>query len=257
MNAALSYAGRWPVLESGLLNPELDLDAYAEAFQRDGRVKVENALRPEVAEFLYQVLDQQVPWHLAFRNAQGSQELPPEQWGNLSPQQRHAIEQEVFELAQGDQFQFCYFTYMMVKAYLQKRDVNLPLNRVVELVNHSSWLNPMRKITGFDQIGRANAQATCYRAGHFLTRHNDAAAKEKRLTAYVINLTKEWRSDWGGLLQFLDDDDRVTQTLMPRFNSISMFRTPAMHCVSPVALYARGSRYTITGWLLTRDSAVA
>lgn len=255
MNAALGYQGRWPVLEQGLLNPELDLAAYAERFQRDGRVQIENALRPEVAEFLYQVLNEQVPWHLAFRSRDGSQELPPSQWRNMSVQQRQQMEQEIFRLAREDKYQFCYFTYMMVAAYLQKRDIHLPLNRVVELVNHSSWLQPMRQITGFAEIGRANAQATCYRAGHFLTQHNDASAKEKRLTAYVINLTKEWRSDWGGLLQFLDDDDRVTETLMPRFNTISMFRTPALHCVSPVALFATGSRYTITGWLLTRDSS--
>lgn len=257
MSAALSYAGQWPVLDQGLLNPNLDLAAYAAAFQRDGRVQIENALRPDVAEFLYQVLHEQVPWHLAFRDASGSRELPPQQWMSFTPEQRQQLERDIFHIAGEGQFQFCYFTYMMVSAYLQRRDVSLPLNRVVELVNREDWLEPMRRITGFRQIGRANAQATCYRAGHFLTRHNDASNKEKRLTAYVINLTKEWRSDWGGVLQFLDDDDRVTETLMPRFNTISMFRTPAMHCVSPVALYATGSRYTVTGWLLTRDSAVA
>lgn len=252
MSQGNDFKGRWPVLEQGLLNPDLDLDYYAHEFQTHGKVQVQDALRPEVADFLYQVMAEQVPWHLAFRDRHGSQELSPKAWHGMRPEQRQQLEKEIFRIARGD-FQFCYFTYMMVAAYLEKRDTDLPLNRVIELINQSGWLDPMRKITGFEQIGRANAQATCYRAGHFLTGHNDFSKNENRLTAYVLNLTRDWKSDWGGLLQFMDEEGRVTDTLMPRYNSISMFRTPAMHCVSPVALYAGGSRYTITGWLLTRE----
>ncbi|GAB4189396.1 MAG: 2OG-Fe(II) oxygenase family protein [Wenzhouxiangellaceae bacterium] len=254
MSQMPTFQGRWPVLEAGLLNPDLDLDHYARVFARDGRVQIDNVLRPEVADFLHQVLDQQVPWHLAYRDSDGSHELPPQQWQQMDAEQRRRLEQQI--LAQADDaFQFYYLTYMMVSAYLERRDPDLPLNRMVELLNRADWLQPMRRITGFEHIVRANAQATCYRAGHFLTLHNDSSNKEHRLTAYVLNLARDWRSDWGGLLQFIDDDDRVTETLMPRFNTLSMFRTPAMHCVSPVAQYARGSRYTITGWLLTREQS--
>jgi Rps23 Pro-64 3,4-dihydroxylase Tpa1-like proline 4-hydroxylase len=67
----------------------------------------------------------------------------------------------------------------------------------------------------------------------------------------VINLSRNWQADWGGLLQFLDSDGEVVRTLMPRFNTISLFRVPADHLVSPVAPFATGARYAITGWFRT------
>jgi SM-20-related protein len=138
---------------------------------------------------------------------------------------------------------------MMISAYKEKRHPHLALHRVVELINSRAWLDTMRRITGLAGIRRADGQATRYVAGHFLRQHDDVMEEEGRLAAYVVNLTRDWRADWGGLLQFLDDDGEVIDTLMPRFNTISLFRVPAEHCVSPVAHFAPGARYAITGWL--------
>jgi Rps23 Pro-64 3,4-dihydroxylase Tpa1-like proline 4-hydroxylase len=140
---------------------------------------------------------------------------------------------------------------MMVSAYKERRYFDLVLHRVIEQINKPAWLEAMRKITGFDSIRRTDAQATRYIAGHYLRQHNDHNEKEGRLCAYVINLTRNWHADWGGLLQFLNEEGEVTETFMPRFNSISMFRVPVHHCVSPVASFATGARYAITGWLRT------
>jgi SM-20-related protein len=112
-------------------------------------------------------------------------------------------------------------------------------------------LNTFRTITGRPEIRRADAQATRYLAGHFLRRHNDLHEEDGRVCAYVINLTRAWQADWGGLLQILDERGDVVRTLMPRFNTLSLFRVPTEHCVSPVAEFATGARYAITGWFRT------
>lgn len=246
----MAYRGRWPALEQGLLNPRLDLERHAAEFQLSGMTQIGQALRPEVADFLHQVLDTAVPWNLAFRDQGGDRKLPLEEWEALDPEGRARLELDIVERARGG-FQFCYLTYMMVTAYMNGEDPDLPLHRVLELLNRADWLDPMRRITGLPRIRRTNAQATCYRAGHFLTRHNDHRDGENRLVAYVINLGRDWRVDWGGMLQFLDDDEQVPRTFSPRYNTISLFRTPRLHCVSPVAPFAAGSRYAITGWMLT------
>lgn len=245
------YRGRWQELERGFLNPALDLDRCAAEFQAAGMIQLENALEPGVADFLHQVLDRQVPWYLAYRDQEGSRKLSPDEWAAMDDAARRRLEADIIELARSE-FQFCYLSYMMVTAYMNRQDPSLPLHRVLELLNHPVWLDPMRKITGLGEIARTNAQATCYRAGHFLTKHNDFSDEEHRLVAYVINLTRDWHAEWGGQLQFLDKDERVLHTFSPRFNTISMFKTPRLHCVSPVAPFATGSRYAITGWMLTR-----
>jgi len=234
----------------GLLNPDLDLGALATAFAEDGVLQIENALRPEVAALLQHCLEREVPWSLAFRDADGPRKLWAEELASLDEAGRQSLDRDIIERARHE-FQFRYDSFMMVTAYKEKRHTGLVLHRVIEQINGRSWLEPMRTITGYPQIRRADAQATRYVAGHFLRRHNDENDDRDRLCAYVINLTTGWQADWGGLLQFFDGEGEVSRTLMPRYNTISLFRVPADHCVSPVAPYATGARYAITGWLRT------
>ena len=48
---------------------------------------------------------------------------------------------------------------------------------------------------------------------------------------------------------FHADNGDVEQALMPRFNAMNLFRVPRLHSVSPVAPYAGGARFSVTGWL--------
>jgi Rps23 Pro-64 3,4-dihydroxylase Tpa1-like proline 4-hydroxylase len=237
-------------LPHGLLNPDLDLEALALAFSNDGVIQIENALRPDAAALLHDCLATEVPWALTFRDPSGPRKLWSEELAALDPAARSALDQQIESIAR-EEFQFRYNSFMMVTAYKEKRHPGLILHRVIEQINAPAWLNPMRTITGFDSVRRSDAQATRYVAGHFLRQHNDLNEEDGRLCAYVINLTRDWQADWGGLLQFLDAEGEVTRTLMPRFNTISLFRVPAYHCVSPVAPFATGARYAITGWLRT------
>jgi Rps23 Pro-64 3,4-dihydroxylase Tpa1-like proline 4-hydroxylase len=212
--------------------------------------QVEQALRPEVADLLYDCLAREVPWALTFRDRSGPRKLWAEELAAMDVAARVELDREIEVIAR-QEFQFRYDSFMMVTAYKEKRHSDLILHRVIEQINSPDWLNAMRTITGFNSIRRSDAQATRYVAGHFLRQHNDLNEDDGRLCAYVINLTRDWHADWGGLLQFLDDEGEVTRTLMPRFNTISLFRVPAHHCVSPVAAFATGARYAVTGWLRT------
>jgi len=237
-------------MRQGLLDPGLDLQALALAFAEDGVIQVEQALRPEVADILHDCLDREVPWSLAYRDSSGPTKLWAEELAALDADARAALEADILNVAR-EGFQFRYDSFMMVTAYKEKRHPDLVLHRVIEQINSPEWLEAMRTITGFGHIRRSDAQATRYVAGNFLRQHDDLNEEDGRLCAYVINLTRNWQADWGGLLQFLDEEGEVSRTLMPRFNTISLFRVPARHCVSPVAAFATGARYAITDWLRT------
>jgi Rps23 Pro-64 3,4-dihydroxylase Tpa1-like proline 4-hydroxylase len=238
------------LVRAGLINPDLDLGALALAFAEDGVLQIEQGLRPQVADLLHDCLSQQVPWALAYRDQSGPRKLWSEELAAMNETDRNKLDSEIYEIAK-QEFQFRYDSFMMVTAYKEKRHLELVLHRVIEQINSPQWLEAFRTITGLSQIRRADAQATRYVAGHFLRRHNDQNEDDGRLCAYVINLSRNWQADWGGLLQFLDAEGEVTRTLMPRFNTISLFRVPAEHYVSPVAPFATGARYAITGWLRT------
>lgn len=139
---------------------------------------------------------------------------------------------------------------MMVTAYKEGRDPGLLLHRVLELFNSPDYLGFVQALTGDARIRRVNAQATRYRPGHFLRWHTDEDHDEGRLYAYVLNLSRQWQADWGGLLQFIDADGQVMGTFLPRWNTLSLFAVPAGHAVSLVAPWAREDRLAITGWFL-------
>ncbi len=97
-------------------------------------------------------------------------------------------------------------------------------------------------------IGFADAQATAYSPGDFLTAHDDAVAGKGRLAAYVFGLTPAWRAEWGGLLLFHKSASQVAG-LVPGYNSLDLFAVPQVHSVSTVTASAAYRRYAVTGWL--------
>ena len=80
-------------------------------------------------------------------------------------------------------------------------------------------------------------------------RRNEEASEQRRY-AFVINLSPDWRPDWGGQLQFLDREGLVLHTYLPRWNSLSLFRVPQRHQVTFVTPWAAAPRHAITGWWL-------
>jgi Rps23 Pro-64 3,4-dihydroxylase Tpa1-like proline 4-hydroxylase len=236
-----------------MINATIDVDRWRTQLQRDGRVQIDDYLQADTAERLRGCLARDVPWTLALRDAHGARTIEHDAYRAMDAAARTALlDATAFGARDSDDggFRFAYDSYMMITAYKEGRDPGLLLHRVLELLNSSDYIEFSRALTGDDRVRRVNAQATRYRPGHFLRYHTDIDSSEGRLYAYVINLTREWTADWGGLLQFIDDDGRVLDTFLPRWNSLSLFAVPAGHAVSLVAPWAGQDRLAITGWLL-------
>lgn len=240
-----------------MINDRIDLAHWRERLQREGRVQIADYLQPAAAERLRQCLEQEVPWTLALRDGTGARTIDHAAYAAMDEGVRAALLAQTAAGARtgdevgGGEFRFAYDSYMMVTAYQQGRDPGLVLHRVLELFNSPDYIAFVRELTGDARIRRANAQATRYQPGHFLRYHTDEEHSEGRLYAYVLNLSRHWQADWGGLLQFIDADGQVLDTFLPRWNTLSLFAVPAGHAVSLVAPWAQRDRLAITGWLLT------
>lgn len=234
-----------------MINASLDIASIRMRLQRDGRVQIADYLQPAAAERLHHCLAHEVPWTLALRDGDGPRTIAHAEYAAMPDDARAALLRRVADSARGGEYRFAYDSYMMVSAYKEGRDPDLLLHRVLEFFNTPDYIGFVRDITGDAAIRRANAQATRYRPGHFLRYHTDIDSSEGRRYAYVLNLTRGWQPDWGGLLQFVDGDGRIVDTFLPRWNSLSLFRVPAGHLVSMVVPWADEERLAITGWLLS------
>ncbi len=234
-----------------MINNDLDFDAYRIDLAKNTRVQIPDFLQLSAAERLRTCLQHEVPWTLAERSDGASKTIAAAEYAAMSEQARTEHLQRAYERARS-QFQFVYESYMMVNATKEKRDPTLILHAILDFLNSTDFLSFAGWLVNDSRLTSTTAQATRYRAGHFLTRHEDKDDHQDRAYAYVINLTKNWRADWGGLLQFEDDKGDVIETLMPRWNSISIFKVPQSHTVSLVSPFANEDRLAITGWLLRK-----
>ena len=234
------------------LNQNLNVGFYASAYAADGIVRIPDVFAPQSAEVLAHILEKQMPWQLALcdPNDPVGGVYDEARINSLGPEAMNARVKGVFERAQKD-FAFLYLTYPMIEAYLAGKHPGHPIHEVSEFLNGPEFLDLLRGVTGRNEIVKAEAFATLYRPGDFLTWHDDAkgaTAAEKRICAYTLSFTRGWRPDWGGQLLFHEKDGQISRGLMPTFNCLSLFTVPRYHSVAPVANYAGAPRLSIVGW---------
>lgn len=232
------------------LNPAIDRDAARKEFAAHGRTQIRDLLTPETAKAIQDILATQTRWGLAWQaGSDGPHGLRDSDVAAMTPADKQAIGQKLGSAMQGEDYAFFYSQYRMLDAYLGKWDEGGPHDLLVEHLNAEPMLGLVREVSGFDDIMKADAQATLYGAGQFLAVHDDSHPAEGRKVAYVLNLSRDdWRPDWGGYLLFYDEEGDVVAGFRPRFNALNLFAVPQRHSVTYVPPFAPIGRFAITGW---------
>lgn len=119
-----------------------------------------------------------------------------------------------------------------------------------KLLSGKNFINTINEITGMNVTTLKQLFLSRYRAGHFLSTHSDIG---NGTLAFVINITKNWRPEYGGILHFLTEDRKtIIDSAVPKFNNLTLFYvkpdvgTP--HFVSHVVPGVKETRYALTGW---------
>ncbi|MDD3838269.1 MAG: 2OG-Fe(II) oxygenase family protein, partial [Phenylobacterium sp.] len=237
------------------LNRRLDPAALASVFARHGRIHVPQVLDAASARVVGQAIASgEVPWTRSVTVNGNPYDIGLPTLAAMPPERAAQFRAAVDEAARaGFQYEFDAWRLSDVVEAGERRGGPLAaLEAVYDLVNSEAFLGFVRAMTGDPHAVYADAQATRYTAGHFLTAHDDAVEGKNRLFAYVLNFTPVWRADWGGLLLFHDADGHVSEGYTPTFNALNIFRVPQAHAVSQVASFVTASRYSITGWIRSR-----
>lgn len=217
---------------------------------RTGRVRVDLPLGPKAAQALHEALTSpEMVWMRAVRTPFGT-DVPAALFDAQDAAEKARLIGMVHQEA-AEEFQFIYDRLRLGQAKAMGLPLPAPLDGLHALLNAPEWLGWARALTGDDRIAYVDAQATRYLPGHFLNGHDDRHEDAGRLYAYVLNLTPRWRVEWGGLLAFLDDWTEVSETFVPRFGTLNVFRVPQPHLVTQVADFAPEPRLSVTGWWRT------
>lgn len=236
------------------INPKIARENMAARYLRDGRVQVRDVLTSATAAEVGTLLSRGTPWGLGWQaGGDGPRNFRAAELARLSPAQRQAMTNDSTAAMAGGDYAFQFGQYPMLDAYLGHWDEGGPHDILIEHVNSPPFLDLVRDITGIRELIKADAQATLYAPGHFLALHNDSHVGEGWRVAYVLNFcAQEWRPDWGGYLNFFDEDGDVVCGYRPRFNALNLFAVPQSHAVSYVPPFAPVARFAITGWFRDR-----
>ncbi len=212
----------------------------AARFAAEGRLRLRDALPEAEAQAWHGVLAQAGYALMLTRGGQGTV-LTPDALAQLTPAAREGLQRELHEAAsQGVGF--------LYEGHQLRGSHDPALRAILAAVNAPETLERVRTLTGLGDITHADGQATRYRGGHFLTRHRDDLSGQARRVAYVLSLTARWHPDWGGLLQFFEDDGTPRDAWVPGWNVLSLFDVRHVHSVTYVAPFAGGPRLSVTGW---------
>lgn len=236
------------------LNPALDVAALAASYARDGMVRIAGVFEPAVANALADLLERSIDWDVICSTETGKAEVLDratiQRLGGAAVGEK--LKAATLRARTG--FAYVYLGYPMINAYLSGRDAGHPIHQLTEFLNGPEMIAFGGAVIGEPGITKLDAQATLYRPGDFLTRHDDTGEGDRR-AAYTISLTRGWRSDWGGQLLFHDAAGDIERGYAPAFNVMTIFKVPRQHSVAPVAPYAGAPRLMVTGWL--KDSPPA
>jgi len=230
------------------ISDTLDISALARSFAARGRLHIPGLLTPESAAELAHAISAIPRFNLVFDSGGKHYDLDAAGAQALPADQRERLMSIVHEQA-AKGFAYLFETCPIYDIYHHGGSPDHPMMRHFEFLNSDAFLSLMRKVTGAPDIAFADAQVTRYGPGHFLTTHDDAVDGKNRRAAFVLNMTPDWREDWGGYLNFFSDAGDIVEAFKPTYNAINLFRVPARHSVGLVAPFAGGKRISITGWL--------
>lgn len=222
-----------------------------EQFTRDGYIILHNFFNEEDVDLAWKDVSIKAmdDWRLTtnpYKNTDGSL-VYEASYTPLLGEYRNQSEQLIGEATEAAKTStlMCYVFVRTYTPHVDKAFRDLLLSKI-DLIS---------EITGEPLNDFYSAFTACYEPGCFLTPHTDEfiEAEHKPNIAFVLNITKEWRWEWGGLLHLFDkspwDNGKVIKVIKPSYNSLVLFKLPRWHHVSEVARSANAKRLAFSGWL--------
>lgn len=236
------------------IDPALNPAEMTDAFRRRGRLHLPGFLVREDAQALHRLLDQEQDWSSSTLTGDRAADLPVRALAASGPDKPRALieaahAEAVRALDTPGRLHFLFDAFRIDTALIDGQPLAASWRAVHDFLNGPAFLDFIRGLTGDTRVAYVDSRATRFLPGHYLTQHDDSRPGQDRLYAYVLSLTPQWKTDWGGLLAFIDGDGHVAEAYAPRMNALNLFAVPQAHAVTFVTPFARAPRLAITGWI--------
>ncbi len=206
------------------------------------RLKINNFLKNIFAEELYKYALLEKNWILAT----GIDKNKYEKAATQQNDKVNSLQIKNIQTAFGND-QFTYNFYRTMNANNKMSYLEYTFRNIL---SSNDFICKLNKITGLELTKLTTIFLSKYKSGSFLSPHSD---KGNGKLAFVINLTKNWKPQYGGVLHFMNDErTEIIDSFIPSFNTLMIFEVPVEtgipHFVSHIAPNVKYNRYALTGW---------
>lgn len=232
-----------------IINSKIDISKISEEFLKNKVVVIQNFLKPKVADNFYKWFIEDMPsdwWEISSCPAYGNEK--PSFIRNTS-ENSEEIKQRYTEAVESfSKGKFAYNFYRTLSNHFD--DCTCTECQIRTWLVESECLDFISEVTNEKYVDSDEVFAACYMAGDFLSPHVDSP---NGTLGFVLQLTKDWKPEYGGLLHFMNDKREIVERIeVPEFNSLTLFYLPKnkgkWHFVSAVSPGTPEVRLTYTGW---------
>lgn len=226
---------------SNIINKIENIDDLRAVFETKQKLKIDKFLNEQFAENLYKHAILEKNWSLST----GINNQKYDKKDTLQNQKINTLQIEnVNNAFKKDQFSYVFYRSM--------NGINMSYFEFAlrEILSSESFIDILNEITNLKLSKLTTLFMSKYKSGNFLSPHSD---KGNGRLAFVINLSKLWKPQYGGSLHFMNKErTEITETYVPQFNNFLIFNVPEIegisHFVGHVSPNVKFSRYAITGW---------
>jgi hypothetical protein len=232
------------------LDPDIDREACRIAFGRCGRVRIGPFLRAEDAGAAASELVARDDWQMMIKLPGGKPFVLAQHELGRWEERNVAGLRQLASAVRGDDYGYVYDRIVARDDRHPCRGDGSLLAELAAFMSGDTVRDLVGAITGEANIAFTDVFASRFGAGDFLSMHDDSnhGGSLDRAVAFVLSLSSGWQSEWGGLLSFQDPAGDVTLSLPPAFNTLTLFKVPQAHSVTPVTAAAPVPRLSVTGW---------
>lgn len=215
-----------------------DIDSYKVIYKNDNCICINDILDVKLANNVYKLISNKIfnkLWYLTINNGDTTYILPYMHRKNIN----HILDKLKINKKKGI---FTYYKY---------RTFNIPQNmyikQVYDKIISAKFINEIKEITGENITTLKEIFISKYEKNCYLDIHD---GENKGKIAFIINVTKNWKIDDGGILYFLNEGNNIKKSFVPIFNSILIFKASdkLKQFVSSVNSFTKDKIYFITGW---------
>jgi Rps23 Pro-64 3,4-dihydroxylase Tpa1-like proline 4-hydroxylase len=231
-----------------IINSEIIPEKFKEDFLKNGSVVIRNFLIEEYIENLNHFFSVSMPNDWWYSSSCPGTEGKVKYIRNIDTNIDHINIEKDFAEKVFNEGGYSYHFYRSIGDHYASCQCEECLFR--EWLKSDEIITFLKKVSGFEITTFNTMFASKYTSGCFLGPHHDDSLGK---IGFVLQLTKNWKPQWGGILHFLNDDlDKITYSEVPTFNTLTLFHIPEgsgkWHYVSHVSPGIKSNRIAYSGW---------